>query len=278
MKRSILIRIGFGLVSLLGCVNNSGFQNGRNEKKHEVSLEEFIQRDYEKGAEIARKNNQHLIDNLRRTKVNIVCHKEKLERSIKKRLNELEHIYYGEIDNKPEPLSRINNSGLARIYLLLEDLQKKNFLADIGEALERDAEDKYTEYGGYIIFGRRDLELFPITSTLAYLPREKNNFFYKMPVWAFRYANIVHYHLHAVNNDDDSDSAGPSFNVNFHGVLGMGGDINYAIYRAKKEGKFHGAVITKLDGKRFNVDYFGCVKDRCGDLEVDVIDLGNYEY
>lgn len=129
---------------------------------------------------------------------------------------------------------------------LYDFLQKKEKVRQLADGLELSVKHG-VEYGGYVDSKNGTLE-FVISSTENKEKNTTSDAQFK-PVIGF-----FHYHAH---KNDCTELAGPS-------------DIDLRTESAQKG--IPGIVITKLNGKNFNVDFF------LGGKYLLVIDMGNYSY
>lgn len=153
----------------------------------------------------------------------------------------------------------------------MEALNEQKFRAQIGEIIEEDLKNLDSEHGGLVLFDRdANLTLMNIPSKINY-----DNDMYRIPRESFKIPHVITYHLHAASQDE-TKSSGPS-TTDMFSSLEMCIDFEEA----------HDIVITKLEGRRFNVDFYGfeftldkfsknTIVD-VNDFEI-MLDLGVYEY
>ncbi len=150
--------------------------------------------------------------------------------------------------------------------LLMEALENEEFLESIGEIIEADLQDADAEHGGFVLFDEHfGLYLLDIPSAA------KVNTGYSMPDGLYEeIPHLAYFHLHAIDKDC-STYAGPSRS-----------DRSFCRHKALSQGDFHCVVITKLEGDRFNIDFFGADYESAnpdGDtVDMIVLDLGAYGY
>jgi hypothetical protein len=181
-------------------------------------------------------------------------------------------------------------------YLLDELKNNENFLRSIGGEIEADVADTSAEHGGYITQMGEGLHLFSIKSALLKQEEIVNdipnvtmvilnpnaNYKYEMPPSRWTWPHIFQFHMHAIT-DDDSNFAGPSCMEDQSYRHGVRGDIGYVMRRARELGSSDQLVITKLEGQKINVGYYGAYLNPSDDPEtakpiVSVINLGDWEY
>lgn len=233
------------------------------QKEH---LEHLLGRQYGFLHGRARRNTDYLIENLE-DREDII---ELLESGhggelVERVLKMVEHTYRPRTGytEEPENAEELSPRQLVRAYLLLEALGKGEFLGEIGNIVKGDLKDPHAEHGGLIRFRNGRLAFVPVESAL----REDNNEAYLLPEKARDVPNAGYFHLHATT-EDDSEYAGPSGGKSFV----RGGDIAVAQTEAFYHGESHNAVITKLTGKEFNMDYYSTETGN----DIHVLDLGNY--
>src|SRR3989344_54809 len=97
----------------------------------------------------------------------------------------------------------------------------------------------------------------------------------ELPTTVFNLSHIIPFHLHAASQDE-TENSGPSTIDMFSSLEGY-----------LDSGESHNIVVTKLKGRRFNIDFYGfefksdnLPKDtiiNANDYEI-MLDLGVYEY
>ena len=159
-------------------------------------------------------------------------------------------------------LNAINSIDLLKLGILLEKTKDESFIRDVGQAIERDIYDIYTEHGGFVTLDNNLNVVFtnydPIETERQLLAGNNE---YNLEVLSFNYPalntsispTIAVYHFHATDLDD-TEAASPSY-----------GDL-----KETRDNGVDGIVITKLIGNRFNIDFFTS--------KGVVIDLGDYLY
>lgn len=182
------------------------------------------------------------------------------------RLSELEHTYRTqEMEGSPEYARGIAPLQMVRAHIMLDALENQYFIDEIGKVIEENPKDWKTELGGLIV-----ADLVRMRAGLYDLPATEQN---KSFSWSIsqlkRVPHIATYHLHALD-ENCTQYAGPS-----------NGDMENSHKFGWCTGEAHGVVFTKLDGKRFNVDYYSSQRFvRGGRLHLSetILDLGNYDY
>lgn len=241
------------------------------------SLERLIRRKYPLWERKAKKNNEYLINNLilHQGRYNLIKDLEISKQKLEDKLKSVQHTHlvgnthYDEYDS--EGIKHLTTRQLLRVYLILENLEDKEFKQKIGLLLEEDLKDLYAEHGGLILFDKNGKLIFYPIKSGNISNKKENTYYYDNTMLSFSILHIASYHFHAMK-EDSSNSAGPSIE-----------DILHCNYEANIEGESHNIVVTKLNGSRFNMDYCGG-EDK--DIEADpysfsgfkIIDLGNYEY
>ena len=194
-------------------------------------------------------------------------------------------------------IEKLTLNMISVIYKMHRQLQNdRTFRHHIGGLIERDLEDIKsdrvisTEIGGLGIYNDGSIELLPIPSSgrlelKAYtnklglsVPVFKNkNNNYSLPAWAREeIPHILGFHLHATDPSNTGDRhCAPSFGIDKYG---HGGDIGYAAYLINKQNIAHEFVLTKLQGRKFSVVYFGGEKLKDNSWFVSVVSLPNFEY
>jgi hypothetical protein len=240
-------------------------KDNKSERNKELSdLEKLLHTDSYSLSDEDIINNKYLIKNLAKLGV-VISNPENLKEDLVKKLKEIPHTYRNVEDGDgkplynelPENVYNLSTDQLLRVHVLVKSLQNDSELRNrIGSLLEENLENQISEYGGLVRFNENGEVIFnPIESDL---PRKN---MYILPFSARQIPHIAEFHFHA-SREDSSKSAGPS-----------SGDYYNLIFatrsRSKRQG-VHWLIISKLEGKKFNVDYMGK-----GPV---VIDLGNYVY
>jgi len=179
-------------------------------------------------------------------------------------------------------LKKTNPAQVFRIYIFLESLKCRGTRNHIGEALRNDIADKFSEHGGLILINPHQNYLdqpiifHHLVSVRAKERNYDNNGNYARPgidesvegsekFVDFRPC-IASYHLHATT-EDSSQYAGPS-------STDLVGSHRYAVMQG---GMSNQIVVTKLEGNKFNIDYYSTVIIN-GKTKDWIIDLGDYTY
>ncbi len=253
------------------------------DSRSEARIDAMIHRSYGPRQNIARANNEHLIDNIASWPhiYELLSQPEKMKLQLIEKLNTSKHTYrqgarYRETANGilDLPLRQ-----LVHVYLLLEAFGYEEFNRRAGELLEEDLKDHTTEHGGLILFEERQLILHPLPSETVWSTKVA----YCLLRDALQKPHIAIYHFHA-RTEDSSTYAGPSEGGSWFGRETS--DLSICTLEAYLQGESHNLVITKLPGREFNADYYGAgVEWREKDYDpndmiipITVIDLGNYPY
>jgi hypothetical protein len=251
----------------------SGKSNERKELEIKMSeLEKVMYPEFSYFSEIDRKNDEYVIKNLKnREDLTLISQPEYLKKALIEKLKGLSHTYrdvktpYGEplYNESAENVHKLSHSQLIRVYLLMEALEKNEKLRnEIGELLERDSKDSFTEYGGLIRFDEKgELVFLPIESEHAKERDQSKSNMYMMPHSAYEIPHVAEFHLHA-KSKNSLEHAGPSAGDYYNFIFATRS-------RSRRQNR-HWIIVTKLDESRFNVDYLGK-----GPV---VLDLGNYNY
>lgn len=237
-----------------------------------TAFEEFIHRAYQENQELARRNNQYIADNiaLREDMRAIVSDPEKAKQELVTRLGLVDHSYRYTTE-LPTTVFNLSPRQLVRVYLIMEALKTEKFKTDIGVIVEDDLKDMDSEHGGLVLFDGGNLTLHDIPSA-----SKGDNNRYRLAGEFLNTPHIIPFHLHA-DSQDETESSGPStidmFFSSLEGYL--------------DSGESHNIVVTKLKGRRFNIDFYGfefksdnLPKDtiiNANDYEI-MLDLGIYEY
>lgn len=169
-------------------------------------------------------------------------------------------------------LRKVSSRQFLRAYLLFEALQGQELIDNLGELVEEDLQDVYSEHGGLVCFDDEG-ELFfrPIESVLAKEKDLKNNHRFMLPPEAYAIPHVFRYHFHAISEDNSHDS-GPSGYA-----PGTKGDLISCADETRYRGESHCVLVSKLSGSKVNVDYYtGEMMN--GRVKIAVIDMGDYEY
>ncbi len=203
--------------------------------------------------------------------------------NLKSELDLLEHAYrYEEREGSPEWILDSTALQKLRCDLLLRGLRDPRFVREIGDIVERNPKDGKTELGGLIHYGGRGLRLREVPS------RSSNSREYAISMGTLTgRSHIALFHTHALE-EDCTRFAAPSY---AHSIFEQrkGTDVGSAMRTAASDGESHQVVLTKLAGRRFNVDYFGTEVvafdptlysngKPTPSLVVTVVDLGVYSY
>ncbi|MFC1665708.1 hypothetical protein ACFL17_08795 [Pseudomonadota bacterium] len=194
-------------------------------------------------------------------------------------------------------IEKLTLNMISVIYKMHRQLQKdRTFRHHIGGLLELDLKDIEsdvviaTEVGGLGLYSDGTIELLPIPSggrlelqadknklDFSVPVYKKNNNNYSLPAWAREeIPHIFGFHLHATDTSNSGDKhCAPSIGID---TAGFRGDIGYAVYLIKKQNFSHEFVLTKLQGRRFSVVYFGGEKLTDNPWFVSVVSLPNFDY
>jgi|SRR3989338_1973073 len=236
-----------------------------------TAFEGFIHREYQKNQELARRNNQYIADNiaLREGMRAIVSAPEKAKQNLVTRLGLVGHSYRY-TNELPTTVFNLSPRQLVRAYLIMEALKTEKFKTDIGVIVEDDLKDMDSEHGGLVLFDGGNLTLHDIPSA-----SKGDNNRYILAGDSLNLPHIIPFHLHAASQDE-TENSGPSTIDMFSSLEGY-----------LDSGESHNIVVTKLKGRRFNIDFYGfefksdnLPKDtiiNANDYEI-MLDLGVYEY
>lgn len=252
--------------------------------KNRLALERFVQREYSPNSKIAQRNNQYLIDNIiSMSDVQAVVASPQLARqSLVDKLTSVSHAYRGDhagmrykdsfndpmpyiYDERPAEAANLTNRQLLRVYLLMKSLRCEDFVSNIADIIGQDLRDHYSEHGGLIIFDENGRLVFhPVESEFTKQKNPKNNTHFGQPEDLWERPHITDYHLHAISQDN-SEMAGPTVS-----------DLHSNEKEFLRE-EVHGVVVTKLQGRKFNIDYYAT--ERIRDTKFfTILDLGNFKY
>jgi hypothetical protein len=231
---------------------------------------------------VAQMNIQHVIENLAQfEEMPGFLDYFELRQAIAERLGEVEHTYkertgddgFGWYET-PEVTDEMSNAGLLRVYLMLRNLRNENFIRQLGIRVEEGFRDPFSEHGGLLILEKEVLKSLPVKSEFADERNPENKNHYQMSEEAYQIPHAMRYHIHALR-EDCSDAAWPSDGEEEGDLFSCAEEIRY-------QGQSHCVVLSKLFGRRFNVDYYGGIntypEDQGTEPRINVLDLGNYEY
>ena len=162
--------------------------------------------------------------------------------------------YKEDFENNKDTLPLVTMIKIKRVLEILQDSQIRE---QIGSLMEKDINDKNTEYGGHVKLSSQGKIYFDF-----YSPTTANSdVSYSRSVVYARDSgkSIAGFHFHAVN-EDSSQMSGPS------GLSDTGGGDLGTAHTTSSDN----VVITPIGKGKFNVDYYT--------PNLQVIDLGNYEY
>lgn len=229
-------------------------------------------------SERSQRNNNYLIDSLvkRPDIYSVITDMELLKENLKSKLGSASHTYRKHIPFLPpysestDSIENMPTGQLIRAYLIMDALEDNEFISGIGKHLEKDIIDTSREYGGFVIFDDRNRPaLNPVASAHTY----PDNHLYLMPEGAADSTpHIARYHMHA-STTDCSENGGPSGGT----LIIKSGDIGNCYRRAMQFGEDHNLLITKLPGRKFNIDFYSG-EMRGNNVNITVLDLGNYKY
>jgi len=168
-------------------------------------------------------------------------------------------------------LENFRNSQLIRLFLINNSLQTKDNLDNIGQQIEVDLKDEH-EHGGIIVFDEKNQIIFKEVEQENISDKQ-----YELPV-SFRQGKnyIAEYHLHAIK-EDCSEFNGPS--TGGMALPDHGSDIENSRIQNIAHGSYHGVVITKLPGSKFNATYYSTVGKQKGKItKTAVCNIGDFEY
>ena len=222
---------------------------------------------------------------------NIITDPEVTKKTLVEKLDSLPHTHrmgmllpdfagYHDYYEDPPGIIELAPSQLIRVNYLLDSLDDPAFIQRIARLLTDAVEDKQREHGGLILF-QEDGRLYPQPFQNELL----NHTSFEFPAEALENPFFAQYHFHALE-DDSTPYAGPSQSrfLFFNGgerVL-EGSDMATCEVEILQHGESHNLVITKLEGKKFNIDYYGGVRNvtHPGTIrpKITVIDLGNYDF
>lgn len=299
------------LISTALFVPSTYAQNADIQRRLAASLSILVHRDYGPGEELARRNNQYLLDNMGEslklftsiriyengTKEEELTREDTLKEELVSRLKAVPHTYSNReriystfLSEGPESARRLTPRQLLRVRLLLKDLERKEFLRIAGSFMEKQPVGGYDEAGGIgtISQGRTGI-VEKSNAAKGGVQDPRYNGSYALPEEAKQTPQLFFIHTHAYYGDYSVIGSGPSLIENCDPespkVSCIEGDIGYAIQEALKHGEFHGLVISRLKGG-FNIDYYG--SEMADDVDrsnvwsilgrIVVVDLGNYYY
>jgi len=272
MKRTLLTLLLVGAIGLGSCSNKSNLPNKIITTK--AYPKEMIvphrKKNEEEKINLTRINEEYLQKFLENSK--FFNNHFELSQSISVILKNKEHTYRLKENNQNAILSEqiyqtydLSLSQNQKIYLMIKSLKDSSFLNQIGQIIENDIPDKYSEHGGVItISPKLKLELNVIESENAKNKIEENNNFYQLPEWAYAIPHIAKFHLHS-ESYNESKFAGPGIqdqitSKNSIDAYGLSNEF----------------IITPIKKGEFNMDYLG--GDSLLSKKTKSIDLGNYEY
>ncbi|MEM3074873.1 MAG: hypothetical protein QW727_02950 [Candidatus Pacearchaeota archaeon] len=161
-----------------------------------------------------------------------------------------------------------------RIKFMSDLMKEEKIRKRIGELVENDLNDKYSEHGGIIHLRFGGVYFENIESVVSGEKSEKNNTKY-VRNYDFKKGIFAEYHIHAVY-ENSSFYSFPSMVKYEEGRLY--GDVLRAFDMVVKFGEYHAFLFTKIEGKKFNVDYYGGKKDYLGKPTISIVDIGDFEY
>ena len=193
-------------------------------------------------------------------------------RDLIERLEQIEHTYRTE-EKEGEPLDarRLGPLQRVRAHCLLDELENKEIVYEIAEIIERNPRDGKTELGGFIAphYAKMRGTFYEFPSST----KDERSY-----AWSIKdiksIPHIALFHLHALE-DDCTRYAGPSQSESEES------DMSSNHCSANHIGEAHDVVITKLQGKKFNVDYYTSQRRMHKGKkisEIGCLDLSNYEY
>ena len=226
-------------------------------------------------------NNNYILEIARKGRDSTVKDKAKVAKFISNRLKELEHINpiffantlgASELEEvvtmsvpTTEELNKFDEVQLLQVYLLLKALESPEFRARIGKELELDTKDTTCEHGGVLRLGEKGnvlLEMVPSASIGESpfpgmdLPPDMGYSYDVLQTYSRDL--LFRFHFHALKPDQ-------SFSSSL-----SGGDWIF--------GGAGGAVFSRIDGKKFNLDVGLSFVDAEGKIVKVNLDLGVYSY
>lgn len=286
MKKSLISILLAGTFLLFSCNNKNKVNEIKNiksesniekliiEKKDSLSIDSL---DYKNMISDERRNivQRYLNANLGKNK--IFSNEELLEEKIIKTLRGKTHSYRTKNIEKDSissiPLFNEHYSQIKElsanqnkiIYLMLTSLKDSSFTNRIGNMIEEDIKNKYSENGGIINFKAKEkINMRYSKSDLDYLKDKKNDGNYSISEKEDSLPKIAYFHLHATSYDE-TPFAGPSTTD----VIIL--EANLIDFNLINE-----FIITSLKKGEFNIDYLGV--DIIKSKKSKIIDLGNYSY
>ena len=276
----ILILMQVALLAPCGHAQNA------DDQKNLAALSILFNRDYGPGQELARRNNQYLLDNLGESlklftttriyqngqKEDELTGEDALKEELVSRLKAVPHTYSNReriysmfLSEGPESARRLTIRQLLRVRLLLKDLERKEFVKEVGSLMEKQPIGTHDEAGGIgtISEGRTGIAEKPNALKGAMLDARYFNGAYSLPPEEKRAPQLYFVHTHGHYADYSAIGAGPSLIQSCPEARMdcLMGDISYAIGEALSNGEFHGLVISRLKGKGFTVigmrDWYG---------------------
>lgn len=293
-RRDVLIGIGATSVTF-----PSSVVHAKQSEEKRRTLEQFLHRDYKDTWERARRNNEYVINQvyLRDDVYELCKNPEQAKKRIITHLQGIEHVYRDSsmlpsrkielpypkkrscvcknpgVDRRwisytytetPEEVDILTPRQLVRVHLFLDALQNTPLSRELGNIAERDVKNKFSEEGGLLTYTQR-VRAEGIASRYEKEGEAVYNGVYAIPRRDILLKpHLGEFHLHA-NQEDNTLIAGPSIF-----------DIKHSFGEAYKYEESHHLVVTKLKGRKINVDFLSAEFDE--DITLALIDLGNYSY
>jgi len=204
---------------------------------------------------------------------------------LKDQLSHKKHCYrrnsgYSESWRQVNQIKNLDLLYLIKGYLdFFDDTQN---ISHIGNLIQSDLADNSTEYGGLVVADDKGKYQFvSVSSENKRFLHLKNNRTYMGYYWFMYISQVGHFHIHAISSDCQA-FCGPSGRIeNRDSELFATGDLGSLYGRTNSFNPYLiDCVVTKLSGKRFNVDvYFRDIDfEGKNSPKFRVLDLGIYSF
>ena len=222
-----------------------------------------------------------------------------LRSSIKDRLAQVPHSYADlppEIDETSAQVDRLHPEQLLYISLLLYDLEHTLLMRAVGAAFQRLADAEFFEVGGTCVLEHGMIRFSPqrnagVDNPFWFILKEITGGYYKFPDEALASNHLFLFHSH-MQLEHSPRPCGPSWEIRQaqDGESTLEMDLGAVFGRVLEHGVTHHLVMTKMPGRKINIDYAGGVMTRdsvfvrshvapCDQLRALVLlDLGVYSY
>lgn len=172
-----------------------------------------------------------------------------------------------------DAVARLNQNQLEKISRLVRGLSNYDLASSIGQHMEEDLRDEYSEHGGRIIEKSGNLVLEPVPSHFPEKDK-RNNFLFRPSPEDLEAPNLFFYHFHAMQ-EDCSRFVGPGYLYNPE-TGEVRGDLLQLRKGIERKGFADELVFTKLPGEKFNATYFGGYREQS--QVTMIINLGDWNY